>query len=118
MKTLLIVHSDPDVGYLLRSILGVDESLVSIATDYYSIEEFLQTNQYSAVLTDINIDGISRIEYLKRLKSFFKEDAIFLLSEMDQKEMLSEAKDLGLKQFLDFPISIEELQNTMKSVIC
>ena len=108
-KKVLIVHEDIDVCLLLQAILKVDFKITVVANSFAMVENYLESQSFEVVLTDVNIDGISRNQYIAYLND--------KLPDMDQLIIEKELFNIGIEHFLDFPLTITELNQALKPSI-
>ncbi|WP_339656342.1 response regulator [uncultured Maribacter sp.] len=114
-KKLFIVHEDIDVCLLLQYILQVDFKTTVVANSFGMVENYLESQSFEVVLTDVNIDGISRNQYIAYLNDKLPDAKIVVITDMDQGIIEKELFNIGIEQFFDFPLTITELSNALKS---
>ena len=116
-KKVLIVHEDIDVCLLLQAILKVDFKITVVANSFAMVENYLESQSFEVVLTDVNIDGISRNQYIAYLNDKLPDAKIVVITDMDQLIIEKELFNIGIEHFLDFPLTIPELNQALKPSI-
>lgn len=84
-------------------------------------EEALQllrgTQQYDAVLLDVNMPGIGGVETLRRIRVFAPRLPILMLTVRDQEEDKVEALESGADDYVTKPFSTRELIARIRSAV-
>ncbi len=65
------------------------------------------------IISDINLPGMSGLDFVKRIREFDETSQIFLLSAYTEKEYLFEAIKLNLVDYLTKPINFDILSNAI-----
>lgn len=112
-KKILIVHEDLDVGLLLSSVLKGKYEKIELANTFSNVEEKVQSQPFDLVLTDVNIQGISRNQYITFLNDKLPHAKIVVMTDMDQQIIEKELFELGIEGFLDFPLTLGELNKAL-----
>ncbi len=84
----------------------------------YSIDAFINgedafkniTEGYSCFILDINVPNLDGIKILKKIREFYKEVPIIIISGTVELEIIKEAYDFGCNDFLKKPFFIDELE--------
>jgi DNA-binding NtrC family response regulator len=114
VKKILLVHEDAYVASLLQSVLQDPAHTFFLANTFAEVEAQLQEHQFQLVLTDINIDGIFRNRYVEFLNESLPDATIIILTDMDQSPVAKELMSIGVEGFIDFPVSMKELKQTLQ----
>lgn len=114
-STILYVEDEVEIRKSVCKTLAlickniIDVSSVSEAKEVYN------KSIVDIVMTDIELDGESGIEFAKYLRSLDKTIPIVIISAYTEKEYLLDAVKLQLVDYLVKPIDFEELLNTLKN---
>lgn len=84
----------------------------------YSIESFIDGEEaynsinegYSCFILDINVPNVDGIKILKKIREFYTEVPIIIISGTVELEIIKEAYDFGCNDFLKKPFFIDELE--------
>ncbi len=84
----------------------------------YNIDTFMNgkdaykniTEGYSCFILDINVPNIDGIKILKKIREFYKEVPIIIISGTVELEIIKQAYDFGCNDFLKKPFFIDELE--------
>ena len=110
-KSILVVHEDKHVARLLCKLINNSNYEYHVASSFSEVEGCMEQHELQFILTDINIDGVSKNEYISFLKS--QKEHILVVSSMDQETIRKQAMKLGAEQFINLPVSLRELQDTL-----
>lgn len=112
-KSILVVHEDVHVARLLCTVINNQNYLYHVASTFGEVEALLAKESIHLFLTDINIQGISRNEYVDYLKKQKESINVIVISSMDQDSMRTQSIKLGAKQFINLPVSVKDLQDSL-----
>lgn len=112
-KSILVVHEDLHVARLLSKMIESQHWECHLASSFSDVEAIMDEKNLDVILTDINISGVSRNEYVSYLKTQKNHTHVIVASSMDQESMKIQSIKLGAKQFINLPVSVKELQDTL-----
>ena len=116
MANILIVDEDDAVRGILLELLSerYDCNTASTAEEAF---QYLEIENYDAVLTDIGMPGLTGAELLKRIQLKDLETPVILISgkndEQDRETMIK----LGAFAYLHKPFSLDEIEYIVKRAI-
>ena len=67
-------------------------------------------NGYICFVLDINVPRINGIELLKKVRDFYKETPVIIISSTVELEMIKDAYNIGCNDYLKKPFYIDELE--------
>lgn len=67
-------------------------------------------NGYACFLLDINVPSIDGIEILKKIRDFYPETPVIIMSSSVELEVIKDAYNFGCNDFLKKPFFIDELE--------
>lgn len=114
---ILVVDDDPRVREVLSAMLesaGYDVSLASNGRDAVSI---LETQRFTAILTDLVMPEQEGIETIKLIRRDYPELKIIAMSGAFGGDYLRIAGYLGAHSTLAKPINMETLISTLQKTI-
>jgi DNA-binding response OmpR family regulator len=113
---VLVVDDELFVGELLKeylSIIGYEVTAVSNGEDALSS---IQRSQPHIVILDIRMPGMGGMEVLKKIKDKNSAIGVIMLSAYGDPETVNEALRLGADHYLQKPMNLKHLVETLKSL--
>lgn len=95
--------------------LGV--GLVEEARDGLEGLEIARLLHPDIVISDIRMPGMNGVEFITHIRDLYPECKIIFLSGYSDKEYLKAAIHLGAISYIEKPINIDELQETVKRAV-
>lgn len=120
MKSILIVEDSNTTRALIKAVIEEmgDFSIIEASSGFEALK-LLPTNEFSLIITDINMPDINGLELISFIKNNPRYSHIPLVivsterSEEDQKRGIA----LGAKAYITKPFKAHELQETIKKVM-
>jgi len=108
MKVLLI-DDEPKMVRSLRK--GLEEHLIDVdsASDGPAGQALAERNEYSVIISDIILPGLSGLELLHRLRSKGNRTPVILLTALDQTDDKVNGFEAGADDYLTKPFEFREL---------
>jgi putative two-component system response regulator len=121
MNTILFVDDDQRILDAYRRMLHANRcqwDMVYLSDPIAAWKE-LQERRFDAVVSDINMPGISGLELLDRIKHTERLQTIpvIILTSQDTRDLKREALDRGAADLLDKPVAPEDLIARIRSVL-
>ena len=113
---VLVVDDELFVGELLKeylAIIGYEVAAVSNGRDALS---FIQQSPPHIVILDIRMPGMGGMEVLKSIKEKHSNINVIMLSAYGDPETVNEALRLGADHYLQKPMNLKHLVETLKSL--
>ncbi|QKF80667.1 response regulator transcription factor [Halarcobacter ebronensis] len=85
-------------GYKISSFIDGQEALDNI------------TEGFSCFILDINVPNIDGITILKKIRTYYSDVPIIIISATVELDMIKDAYDLGCSEYLKKPFFIDELE--------
>ena len=108
---ILVVDDESFIINLLKN--GLTEGGYEVITAQNGFEAILavEEQQPDAVITDIMMPRLTGLEFLKALKNnpATASVPVFLISAMDQADMVQQGLDLGATDYMTKPFKINEI---------
>ena len=120
MRSAWIVDDDDEMSHAVRLMLNLLDFNVEIHRDARSAAKRLLAGQRpNVVILDINmpeVSGIDLLEFLRNQKGLRTLPVIMLSSETTDVQV-DEAMGLGANAFVFKPVTIEELEEALNTVL-
>jgi DNA-binding response OmpR family regulator len=116
---ILVADDEPNIRLMLRTVLGNDNCRVDEAANGEAALEAIQKNAFDILILDLNmprLDGLGVLEALKTSPPNSPPRTI-VLTAYGSIEKAVKATRLGALDFLEKPITPEELRNTVAAVL-
>ena len=115
---ILVVDDEPDIRFLLKDILEDEGYLVDVAEHAKAANEKRNANAPDLVLLDIWMPEVDGVTLLKEWKAS-REDAcpVVMMSGHGTVETAVEATKFGAYDFVEKPLSMAKLLNTVKAAL-
>ena len=89
-----------------------------LALKNYQIDAFIDgqealdaiTNGYSCFVLDINVPNVDGIKILKKIREYYSEVPVIIISATVELEIIKESYDFGCNDYLKKPFFIDELE--------
>jgi DNA-binding response OmpR family regulator len=116
MPTILIVDDDAAVRGMLYELFSEKYECHTASTAEEAFQ-YLEVEDYDAILTDIAMAGLSGVELLKRVQLRDLDTPVILISgkgsEQDPKQLI----DLGAFAYVTKPFDLDEIERVVEGAI-
>jgi two-component system alkaline phosphatase synthesis response regulator PhoP len=115
MDTILVVEDDQDIADLIT--LNLQELSLTVEhclTGELALEKLSQNN-YSLVLLDVMLPGISGLDVCRQLREQKPEQVILMVTSRDSEIDRVLGLELGADDYMSKPFSVRELQARVRS---
>ena len=115
---VLLVEDEPDLGAAIKRVLNQNKYVVDWVLDGTEAWNFLndQATQYTLVIFDWLLPGLSGIELLHRLRSQHSPLPVLMLTAKDQMEDKVAGLDAGADDYLVKPFGMAELLARLRAL--
>ena len=115
---ILVVDDEPDIRFLLKDILEDEGYLVDVAEHARAANEIRRNVTPDLVLLDIWMPEVDGVTLLKEWKSSGRDNCpVVMMSGHGTVETAVEATRFGAVDFVEKPLSMAKLLNTVKSAL-
>jgi DNA-binding response OmpR family regulator len=114
MEKILVIEDNPMVSKSLEFKLSRDGYEVIIAEDGRVAKEILEKHNFDLILTDLMLPFITGIQLIEHVKAVYPETPIIVLSTSKQEDIIMDAFNLGVEDFITKPFSPNELSVRVK----
>jgi len=109
MANILIVDDDDSVRGIILDLLS-DRYKCNTASSAEEAFQYLEIENYDAVLTDIAMPGLNGVEFLKRIQAKDLGTPVILISGKNDEEDSEALMKLGAFAYLHKPFSLDEIE--------
>ncbi len=115
---ILLVEDEPDLGAAIKRTLNQHSYIVDWVLDGTSAWDYLETQwtEYTLVILDWLLPGLSGIELLKRLRSKNNPLPVLMLTAKDSMEDKVMGLDAGADDYLVKPFGMAELLARLRAL--
>ena len=114
---VLLVEDDVILGDGLKVGLTMEGYAVDWIMDGKLADEALITNQYEAIVLDLNLPGIDGIEVLVRLRKRQNQTPVLILTARDTIPDRVNGLDCGADDFVVKPFDIQEICARLRALV-
>lgn len=105
---LLVADDEPQIGRMLKPILGAEGYTVQLAGDGPSALDTVAKWRPDLILLEIELPGLDGFEVCRRVRDW-SQVPIIILSACDDEDAKVRALDLGADDFVTKPFGVREL---------
>lgn len=116
MPTILIVDDDAVVRGILLDLFSESYECNTASTAEEAFE-FLEIENYDAVLTDIAMPGFNGIELLKRVQQKNSKTPVILISGKGSEEDSRSLLQMGAFAYVTKPFSLEHVEELVQRAV-
>jgi len=107
---VLVVDDEAQVGELLSELLKKERYAVKCVTSGEEAIEVISREDFSIILLDIKLSGISGIETLEKIKAAKPEQIVIMITGFGYDEQLiAKSKELGCCGYISKNMPIREI---------
>ena len=117
MRKILLTDDDQNVRRMLTRVLSTEGYFIKEATDGLDALKKLEKENYSLLLLDLKMPGLSGLETLKKIREPDYNLPIIMMSAYGTVTEAVETMKLGALDYLVKPFDIEELKITINRAI-
>jgi CheY-like chemotaxis protein len=116
-KRVLVVDDDPVVGLSFDRILTPKGYAVMSVRSGAEALERLAREDYDVVYTDIRMPGMDGLEVARRIKASRPWLPVLIVTGYGNDENEATAKDIGVAQFLQKPLTPDTIEESAKEAL-
>jgi len=119
MYKMVIVDDEYIVVEGLKAMIArekLDYEVVGFAYDGITALEVIRTTKPDVVITDIRIPGLDGLSLIEETKEFLTNTAFIVISGYNEFEYARRALSLGVKGYIDKPITIEKVSAVLARI--
>jgi DNA-binding NtrC family response regulator len=116
MATILIVDDDDAIRGTLYDLLSANYECHTASTAEQALQ-YLDVEQYAAVLTDISMSGLDGLQLLKRVRLRDLETPVILISGKGSEEDGGHLIALGAFAYITKPFKLEAIEEIVERAV-
>src|SRR5882724_9801191 len=116
-NNVLFVDDDADMCELVREALKRRDFQVDVRSSADEAMQALRTGEYSVVVTDINMKGMSGLEFCRRTSENRPDVPVIVVTAFGSMETAVAAIRAGAYDFITKPIQMDDLALTLSRAI-
>ena len=113
-RTILVID---DSSYVRKEVIAQLETLGFLAIEAHNaasgLEIFRKTPDINLIICDVNMPGMSGLDFAAALKQTGSTVPIVMLSAESSQNVVASAKALGVKAWLSKPLKLAALRTVM-----
>ena len=113
MSQILLVEDDPIVRLAYTKVLRTSGLELDTASNGAEALEKVRHGQFDAVVSDINMPGLSGIELLRAVRELSLDVPVVLVTDGPALETAVRAVEYGAYRYLTKPVDIDALRDTV-----
>ncbi len=110
MAKLLIVDDEVDITEFAKRFFTRRGVEVLTASGGNQALQIIKEDRPDLVLLDVQMEEMTGVELLKRLRGNNDETAVIMVSGTEDPDIINEAKKYGAKDYIHKPLILEELE--------
>ncbi len=114
---ILVVDDEEVVRDIVSSFLETAGYWVESANDGYEAWEKVQNNPYHLVISDINMPGMTGLDFLEELKNLQKKPLVIILTGMKQMEIALKSLRTGAYDYVVKPFDLRDFAVTVERAV-
>ena len=116
--TILIVEDEDYVRDFLALLLREHYNIINAANGVEAINQINVSENIDLILLDLHMPGINGLDLLRTLKKEVQRDIpVIIVTAYSSPEIRNESIELGAKDFISKPFSVESLEKSIKKVL-
>ncbi len=117
LRTLLIVDDEPDILEILKFEVESWGIRAKSASHIVMAQKLLETEHFTAVLSDISMPGGTGLDLLRRVRAQGNNIPFLILTAFDSRDLILQALKLDAFDFLQKPFEKDQLKESVLKVI-
>jgi DNA-binding NtrC family response regulator len=115
-KRILVVDDEENARIGLSRLLSNEGFLVDSVANGYEALNYLRQQEVNLIISDINMPEMNGITFLKELNKSFPKSNVIMITAYGGVESYIEAMNLGVFEYINKPVKIEELKSILKKI--
>jgi DNA-binding NtrC family response regulator len=116
MPTLLIVDDDDAIRGMLFDLLS-DKYECNTASMAEEALQYIEVEQYDAILTDISMPGLSGVELLRKIQENNSATPVILISGKGNEQDPQALMDMGAFAYVTKPFNLDEIEEVVERAV-
>ncbi len=116
MPTLLIVDDDDAIRGMLFDLLS-ERYECNTASMAEEALQYIEVQDYDAILTDIAMPGLTGLELLKKIQEHHSTTPVILISGKGSEQDPKALMDLGAFAYVTKPFNLDEIEQVVERAV-
>jgi DNA-binding NtrC family response regulator len=113
MKRILVVDDEENTRIALTRLLSREGYEVQTAANGHEALNRLRQCSAELIITDLNMPEMNGLTFLRELNREFPSSNVIMITAYGEVESYLEALNLGVFEYLNKPLRVEELRKVM-----
>lgn len=113
MAAILIVDDDAIIRDALYDLLSEEHKCHAAETAEKALD-WLQTESYDVILTDISMPGLSGLELLGQVRQRYPDTPVIIVTGISDRQHAEGLMNLGAFDYLLKPFRLEHVEDSVK----
>jgi len=115
-RRILIVDDDDAIRGMLYDLLS-EKYECNTASMAEEALQYIEVQQYDAILTDIAMPGLTGVELLQRVQENHKATPVILISGKGSEQDPKALMDLGAFAYVTKPFNLDEIEDVVERAV-
>jgi len=116
MPSLLIVDDDDAIRGMLFDLLS-DRYECDTASIAEEALQYIEVEQYDAIVTDISMPGLGGVELLRKIRENNSATPVILVSGKGSEQDSQALKDMGAFAYVTKPFNLDEIEEVVERAV-
>lgn len=116
-KKILLVDDDEWIRDSLTMYFGTEECHIMAVETAEEGMGLLKQQGYDIILIDYKLPGMDGLTFSKKIKEMRPDAIKILITAYKTKEVVSEAKQIGIQDLIDKPFTIDTIEDSLSRLI-
>jgi len=117
LKNILVVDDQLGVRRLLFEAFQEEGYQVDMAGSGLEAVERVKQGMPDLILMGMKMPGMNGLEALREIKALNPEAVVIMMTAYGELEIVTEARSLGVKEYITKPFDINELRGLVRKVL-
>jgi DNA-binding NtrC family response regulator len=115
-KRILVVDDEENARIALSKILAREGYEVASAGNGYEALNYLRGKEVELIITDINMPEMNGMSFMRELSRSHPESNVIMVTAYGEVESYIEAMNLGVFEYINKPVKIDELKKIIRKI--
>jgi len=116
-KKILLVDDDEWIRDSLSLYFGTEGCHMMTVETAEEGMELLKQQGYDIILIDYKLPGMDGLTFSKKIQEMYPDTKKILITAYKTKEVVSEARQIGIQDFIDKPFTIHTIEDSLSRLI-
>lgn len=118
-KRMLVVDDEISILIAYKQLFGNNDFDVDISDNFCNAEEFLSRNQYSVIITDLELSESRKhegLEVVRKARDNMPDAIIVLATAYGNERIRRTAREAGVNYYFEKPLKIEKIKGILNKI--